>query len=289
MFNKPKMIIRSTKLNLTAEPFLLVLLKRVLCSRCGLSSDKLPTEKGKNELKLFLGGLFLFYITFASFSIPKTAPIANAPATTFFIGVQTNGVLPFEGVSVWRFSDFVRGVDVVLVPEYGSKNFWLFHSRPPKPIFNFGLATTKKLGGSDVDVFGTTSPSIISPILYLTVIFPSPSPSDARPELVAGMRVEKSFVKINFAIMIFFSKVRGTDKHNFFTFYKFEKFDRAWAKSFNSFLLPLKFIRRENVAMEHNVLWLGVCYFALQTFQALDKFNRQNNSTKPLLVAGAVN
>ena len=30
------MIIRSTKLDLTAEPFLLVLLKRVLCSRCGL-------------------------------------------------------------------------------------------------------------------------------------------------------------------------------------------------------------------------------------------------------------
>jgi len=38
-----------------------------------------------------------------------------------------------------------------------------------------------------------------------------------------------------------------------------------------------------------NVLRLGVCYFALQTFQALDKNYRQNNSTKPLLVAGAVN
>jgi uncharacterized membrane protein YwzB len=37
-----------------------------------------------------------------------------------------------------------------------------------------------------------------------------------------------------------------------------------------------------------NVLRLGVCYFALQTFQALDKIYRQNNSTKPLLVAGAV-
>lgn len=34
------------------------------------------------------------------------------------------------------------------------------------------------------------------------------------------------------------------------------------------------------------VLWLGVCYFALQTFQSLDKFYRQNNSTKPLLYAG---
>ncbi len=36
-------------------------------------------------------------------------------------------------------------------------------------------------------------------------------------------------------------------------------------------------------------LRLDVCYFALQILQALDKFNRQNNSTKPLLVAGAVN
>jgi hypothetical protein len=41
--------------------------------------------------------------------------------------------------------------------------------------------------------------------------------------------------------------------------------------------------------IEHNVLRLGVCYFALQILQALDKINRQNNSTKPLLVAGAVN
>jgi Na+-translocating ferredoxin:NAD+ oxidoreductase RnfC subunit len=41
--------------------------------------------------------------------------------------------------------------------------------------------------------------------------------------------------------------------------------------------------------MAYNVPQLGVCYFALQTFQTLDKFNRQNNSTKPLLVAGAVN
>jgi len=37
-----------------------------------------------------------------------------------------------------------------------------------------------------------------------------------------------------------------------------------------------------------NGMRLGVCYFALQIFQALDKFYRQNNSTKPLLVAGAV-
>jgi hypothetical protein len=39
----------------------------------------------------------------------------------------------------------------------------------------------------------------------------------------------------------------------------------------------------------YNVLRLGVCYFALQILQALDKIHRQNNSTKPLLVAGAVN
>jgi hypothetical protein len=42
-------------------------------------------------------------------------------------------------------------------------------------------------------------------------------------------------------------------------------------------------------SITYNVLRLGVCYFALQILQVLDKFNRQNNSTKPLLVAGAVN
>jgi hypothetical protein len=41
--------------------------------------------------------------------------------------------------------------------------------------------------------------------------------------------------------------------------------------------------------ISYNVLRLGVCYFALQIFEALDKIYRQNNSTKPLLVAGAVN
>jgi len=35
-------------------------------------------------------------------------------------------------------------------------------------------------------------------------------------------------------------------------------------------------------------LRLGVCYFALQIFQVYHNFNRQNYSTKPLLVAGAV-
>jgi len=38
--------------------------------------------------------------------------------------------------------------------------------------------------------------------------------------------------------------------------------------------------------MAHNGLRLCVCYFALQTLQTLDKINRQNNSTKPLLYAG---
>jgi hypothetical protein len=45
-------------------------------------------------------------------------------------------------------------------------------------------------------------------------------------------------------------------------------------------------IRTMNGTLTHNVMRLGVCYFALQIFQALDKFNRQNNSTKPLLYAG---
>jgi hypothetical protein len=41
--------------------------------------------------------------------------------------------------------------------------------------------------------------------------------------------------------------------------------------------------------MGGNGLRLGVCYFGLQTLAFKDKFNSQNNSTKPLLVAGAVN
>jgi len=38
-----------------------------------------------------------------------------------------------------------------------------------------------------------------------------------------------------------------------------------------------------------NVLRLCVCYFGLQTLAFNDKFYSQNNSTKPLLVDGAVN
>lgn len=41
--------------------------------------------------------------------------------------------------------------------------------------------------------------------------------------------------------------------------------------------------------MAGNGSGIGVCYFALQTLQAFDKIYRQNNNTKPLLVAGAVN
>jgi uncharacterized membrane protein YwzB len=55
-------------------------------------------------------------------------------------------------------------------------------------------------------------------------------------------------------------------------------------------LLTMNINRSENVShIVHNVLWLGVCYFALQILQALDKIYRQNNSAKPLLVAGVVN
>ena len=42
-------------------------------------------------------------------------------------------------------------------------------------------------------------------------------------------------------------------------------------------------------SIAHNVSWLCVCYFGLQTLAFKDKFYSQNNSTKPLLVAGAVN
>jgi hypothetical protein len=40
---------------------------------------------------------------------------------------------------------------------------------------------------------------------------------------------------------------------SFLTFYNFNKNEERWQKSFNSFLLPLKFIRSKNVAMEHNI------------------------------------
>ncbi len=40
--------------------------------------------------------------------------------------------------------------------------------------------------------------------------------------------------------------------------------------------------------MAGNGLRLGVCYFALQILRLNNKLNRQNNSTKPLFVAGAV-
>jgi len=41
--------------------------------------------------------------------------------------------------------------------------------------------------------------------------------------------------------------------------------------------------------MAYNLLRFGVCYFGLQTLAFNYKFYSQNNSTKPLLVAGAVN
>jgi hypothetical protein len=43
------------------------------------------------------------------------------------------------------------------------------------------------------------------------------------------------------------------------------------------------------IIISANGLWLCVCYFGLQTLAFKDKFYSQNNSTKPLLVAGAVN
>jgi hypothetical protein len=53
--------------------------------------------------------------------------------------------------------------------------------------------------------------------------------------------------------------------------------------------IALTVIKSWGLKLTANCLRIDVCYFALQTFQALHKFNRQNNSTKPMLVAGAVN
>jgi hypothetical protein len=54
-------------------------------------------------------------------------------------------------------------------------------------------------------------------------------------------------------------------------------------------LMKKKVVRISFSKVAYNVLWLCVCYFGLQTLAFKDKFYSQNNSTKPLLVAGAVN
>ncbi|MDQ5928770.1 MAG: hypothetical protein QG594_548 [Bacteroidota bacterium] len=326
-----------------------IALKPMLCSRCGLSSDKLPTKNGKNELKLFLGGLFLFYITLVSFSIPKTAPIANAPANTFFIGVQTNGVLPV-------LPDFAEDVEVAPTTVSGTWNTAEPPQAEPSGFCALGVYITKRVGDAPALGFlGLTSPPKISPSKtspflkwyfnwklapppiggitfvplasksWLNVYDCLPSPvalekfEDAErteetelakrtspvqtylgscgftnPEIcisknflpdwfitVTGTPVKFcpigivgkfqlealcvgmplyifSVSALWMAVYVFIKiKVKVRDKYtnNFLTFYSFEKTDRAWAKSFNSFLLPLPFIRRTKVAMEHNY-WL---------------------------------
>ena len=181
--------------------------------------------------KLFLGGLFLFYITLVSLSIPKTAPIANTAPTTFFIGVQTNGVLPDFGTSTLRLVSVDEPVYGATISIDGNLNC------PPVGTF---INIEGTAGSPSFPVLPASKvASIMSPFLKTNGGLPL---------------VEKSFVKIYFAITNFFSKCWHKYTNNFLTFYKFEKFDRAWAKSFNSFLLPLKFIRSNNGAMEHNVL-----------------------------------
>jgi hypothetical protein len=126
--------------------------------------------------------------------------------------------------SVFGVSDFVVGVDL---PEYGSKNFRLSQLRPPKPIFSklSVPSTTKNEGGSDCCVFGTTVPSTISPTLYEKFLIPTTPPTVTC--------VENGFVKIYFAITFFFSTYFYKYTTNFFTFYSFEKTEKAWEKSFN--------------------------------------------------------
>ena len=56
----------------------------LLCSRCGLSSTKLATKHGKNELKLFLRGLF--YLNALTATIIKATP-AKAPIIFKPVGI----------------------------------------------------------------------------------------------------------------------------------------------------------------------------------------------------------
>jgi hypothetical protein len=229
----------------------------LLCSRCGLSSDKLPTKNGKNELKLFLGGLFIFYITLVSFSIPKTAPIANAPVTTFFIGVQTNGVLPDFCVLPLEVSLPLLSCPIGIALPVVATGIMICEPLPPKPIRIAPLS--KKLGGSEVKVLGTILPSIVSPFLKDLRIGIYEQGGFDFEHSGAGEVQLKLVVKTNFAISNFFSNVWHKDTTNFLIFFNFKKVEERWQKSFNSFLLPLKFIRSENGAMEHNKT-LYVCF-----------------------------
>jgi len=218
------MIIRSTKLDLTAEPFLLVLLKRVLCSRCGLSSDKLPTENGKNELKLFLRGLFYEYKTFLSTVLRKAVD-----------------ELPFASLTTDRMYPSLLPV-IEAMREDKSNCPLMFPCPSALPISNFWksppLTEYSKVRLSQ-SMFFTLILGWVKVRDVLQIIIPKIN----EPKMLIGKIY--CFIKNEF-------KVCDKYTHNFLTFYKFEKFDRALAKSFNSFLLPLKFIRRDNVAMEHN-------------------------------------
>lgn len=259
---------RSTYFKLPTEPFLLVLLKRVLCSRCGLSSDKLPTKNGKNELKLFLGGLF--YITFCHFNKPRTAPIAKTPMTIFLgVNMLLGAVLLVELLfgcpppnipSVVPLNVFSVLLMLVVI---GVVSETLVRIEKGTVRFCSVIAETWASQPSPLSLKNIFCTSITSPLLkwYNTDFKGIPALLNCVVTVKSANVLNRYFPVDGFCVTINKFKSFYKNTQNFFIFYIFEKTDRALAKSFNSFLLPLEFIRSRNGAMEHNVnnnLSLGI-------------------------------
>lgn len=213
MFNKPKMKIRSTTLDLITEPFLLVLFKHLLCSRCGQFSITLATKHGKNELKLFLRGFFYFQNLIAT--ITKAIP-AKAPITLTGVGIEER-----EPLTNCKYS-------------FGTvRNSW-YETLEGAPSLNTECGAMRIL-----IPLPSGEPSTTCPTVNDFCIIPT-----APPTVTVA---ENGLMNLYCTIL---NKI-GCDKYTdlFFTV--------RWQKSFNSFLLPLKFIWRGKVAMEHNVS--GLC------------------------------
>lgn len=180
---------------------------------------ELPTKNGKNELKLFLGGIF--YLLYALVPIKPNTIVTNATAPAPYQILFLNCFPLSErcSLSIETRNAFVARTVVTKIP----------------PI---------KMTRDTFAIFELSG-------------------------------IIKKF------------KVRNKDTNNLFTFYSFVKTDRARAKSFNSFLLPLKFIRSGKVAMEHNMVYV---FFSCKLLvrQSKPKFNivfeaiKSGSNTLPL-------
>jgi len=105
--------IRSTQHRFTRR----VLFYPLLSSRCGQSTDTLATKHGKNELKLFLRGIFYFQNFIAT--ITKEIP-AKTPITITGVGIEAKPLLALlvfvllicNGVVSATFTTFETGTGI---------------------------------------------------------------------------------------------------------------------------------------------------------------------------------